>query len=87
MEKYDINKLALLSKLSFDETELLSMADDMKNIIELMDNIKKTDAIYDTCFENYKSILRDDTPGESMTADELSNLSVESGFFSVSKVI
>ena len=67
MEKYDINKLAMLSKLSFDEDELLSMADDMKNIIELMDDIKKTE--------------------KSMTADELSKLSVKCGFFSVSKVL
>ncbi len=87
MEKYDIRKLAMLSKLSFDETELLAMADDMKNIIELMDNIKKTDAVYDPCFENATSVMRDDIQSESMNDDELSKLSVENGFFSVSKVI
>lgn len=87
MEKYDINKLAMLSKLSFDEDELLSMADDMKNIIELMDDIKITDAVFDPYFENSQSVMRDDIKKESMTADELSKLSVNNGFFSVSKVL
>lgn len=87
MEKYDINKLAMLSKLSFDEDELLSMADDMKNIIELMDDIKKTDAVFDPYFENSQSVMRDDIQEKSMTADELSKLSVKSSFFSVSKVL
>ncbi|MBS6445411.1 MAG: aspartyl/glutamyl-tRNA amidotransferase subunit C [Ruminococcus sp.] len=42
-----VQYLAKLSKLSFSDEELKSMADDMTSIIEIMDTIKEMDIKYD----------------------------------------
>ena len=43
----DIDHLAVLSKLSFNASEKAAFADDMADIVALMDKVKGFDVVYD----------------------------------------
>lgn len=86
MKKYDVMKLSELSKLSFDENELSEIEKDMENIIELMDNIRKTEAVFVADFENTHSCMREDIVKNGLDENDFDKLCIENGFFCVSKV-
>jgi len=61
-----VSYLAKLSKLTFTDDQLKSMADDMTSIIEVMDTVKEMDISYDAMKNKnvYINDLREDTNGE-----------------------
>lgn len=86
-----VSYLSKLSKLSFTEEELKKAAEDMTNIIEIMDTIKEIDITYDALADNknvYLNDLREDISEASMSRDKiLQNATNSNGCFVVPKVV
>ena len=64
-----VSYLSRLGKLSFTEEELKKTAEEMTNIIEIMDTIKEIDIKYDALADNknvYLNDLRKDASEPSM---------------------
>ena len=86
-----VDYLAGLSKLEFSEKELEKTADEMTDIIELMDSIKEIDISYDALKDNHEVYLndfREDVTASSMpTPKVLSNAVNTNNCFVVPKVV
>jgi aspartyl-tRNA(Asn)/glutamyl-tRNA(Gln) amidotransferase subunit C len=86
-----VKYLAELGKLKFTDDELKKMADDMTDIIEIMDTIKEIDVTYDPVKDNhnvYLNDLRKDVPADSFpTAKILQNAVNSEDAFVVPKVV
>ena len=88
----EVQKVALLSRLSFEAEELEAMKASMNSILTYMDELNQ----YDTteteptvhAVEQY-NVMRDDVPHVSFTNDEalLNAPEKEDGYFKVPKII
>ena len=80
-----------LGKLSFTEEELKKTAEEMTNIIEIMDTIKEIDIKYDALADNknvYLNDLREDASEPSMPTQKiLQNALNSEDCFVVPKVV
>ena len=83
--------LSRLGKLSFTEEELKKTAEEMTNIIEIMDTIKEIDIKYDALADNknvYLNDLRKDASEPSMPTQKiLQNALNSEDCFVVPKVV
>ena len=83
--------LAELGKLHFNQNELEKMADEMTNIIEVMDTVKEIDVTYDALADNkniYLNDLREDVKDNSFATEKiLQNAINDENCFVVPKVI
>ena len=69
-----VSYLSRLGKLSFTEEELKKTAEEMTNIIEIMDTIKEIDIKYDALADNknvYLNDLREDASEPSMPTQKI----------------
>lgn len=86
-----VKYLSQLGKLSFTDEELVKMAGDMTDIIEIMDTIKEIDVTYEPIKDNhnvYLNDLRKDISTESFpTAKILQNAVNSEDAFVVPKVV
>ncbi len=86
-----ISYLSELGKLQFSEDELKKVANEMTDIINLMDTIKEIDVTYDAKLDNknvYLNDLRKDVSAESMpTQKVLQNATQMNNYFVVPKVV
>ena len=86
-----VKYLAELSKLEYSDKELAATAEQMTDIIDLMDTVKEIDITYDDLKDNhdvYLNDLRKDEVIESMpTSKVLSNAVNTNIFFVVPKVV
>lgn len=86
-----VKYLAELSKLEYSDKELAATAEQMTDIIDLMDTVKEIDITYDDLKDNhdvYLNDLRKDEVIESMpTSKVLSNAVNTNNFFVVPKVV
>jgi len=86
-----VRYLSQLGRLSFTETELKKMADDMTGIIEIMDTVKEIDVVYEPIKDNhnvYLNDLRKDIASESFPTEKiLSNAVNSEDAFVVPKVV
>ncbi|MCD7730597.1 MAG: Asp-tRNA(Asn)/Glu-tRNA(Gln) amidotransferase subunit GatC [Oscillospiraceae bacterium] len=86
-----VKYLSQLGKLSFTDEELVKMAGDMTDIIEIMDTIKEIDVTYEPIKDNhnvYLNDLRKDISTESSpTAKILQNAVNSEDAFVVPKVV
>ena len=86
-----VKYLAELSKLEYSDNELAATAEQMTDIIDLMDTVKEIDITYDDLKANhdvYLNDLRKDEVIESMpTAKVLSNAVNTNNCFVVPKVV
>ncbi len=86
-----ISYLSKLSKLSFTDEELRQKAEEMTNIIEIMDTVKEIDITYDPLADNhdvYLNDLREDISAPSMETEKiLSNAKQSDNCFVVPKVV
>ena len=86
-----VSYLAELGKLELSQNELENVADQMTDIIELMDTIKEIDVTYDPIKDNknvYLNDLRKDIPQPSMSTEKvLSNATNTNNSFVVPKVV
>lgn len=91
MDLNTVKYLADLSKLEFSEEELAKTADEMTDIIDLMDSVKEIDITYDALKDNhnvYINDLREDVVNESMpTPKVLQNAVNTNNCFVVPKVV
>ena len=79
-----VKYLAELSKLEYSDKELAATAEQMTDIIDLMDTVKEFDVVYDDTKDN----LRKDEVIESMpTSKVLSNAVNTNNCFVVPKVV
>ena len=83
--------LAELGKLHFSQDELQKMADEMTNIIEVMDTVKEIDVTYDALADNkniYLNDLREDIKADSFPTEKiLQNAVHDENCFVVPKVV
>ena len=86
-----VSYLSRLGKLSFTEEELKKTAEEMTNIIEIMDTIKEIDIKYDALADNknvYLNDLRKDASEPSMPTQKiLQNALNSEDCFVVPKVV
>lgn len=86
-----ISYLSKLSKLTFTDEELRQKAEEMTNIIEIMDTVKEIDITYDPLADNhdvYLNDLREDISAPSMETEKiLSNAKQSDNCFVVPKVV
>ena len=86
-----VKYLAELSKLEYSDKELAATAEQMTDIIDLMDTVKEIDITYDDLKDNhdvYLNDLRKDEVIESMpTSKVLSNAVNTTNCFVVPKVV
>lgn len=86
-----VSYLAKLSKLNFTQTELEQVADDMTDIIGIMDTVKEIDIAYDALLDNknvFFNGLREDVAEESMPVEKvLKNAENSENCFVVPKVV
>ena len=86
-----VKYLAELSKLEYSDNELAATAEQMTDIIDLMDTVKEIDITYDDLKDNhdvYLNDLRKDEVIESMpTSMVLSNAVNTNNCFVVPKVV
>lgn len=86
-----VKYLAELSKLEYSDKELAATAEQMTDIIDLMDTVKEIDITYDDLKDNhdvYLNDLRKDEVIESMpTLKVLSNAVNTNNCFVVPKVV
>ena len=86
-----VKYLAELSKLEYSDKELAATAEQMTDIIDLMDTVKEIDITYDDLKDNhdvYLNDLRKDEVIESMpTSEVLSNAVNTNNCFVVPKVV
>ena len=86
-----VSYLSRLGKLSFTEEELKKPAEEMTNIIEIMDTIKEIDIKYDALADNknvYLNDLRKDASEPSMPTQKiLQNALNSEDCFVVPKVV
>lgn len=86
-----VSYLSRLGKLSFTEEELKKTAEEMTNIIEIMDTIKEIDIKYDALADNknvYINDLREDASEPSMPTQKiLQNALNSEDCFVVPKVV
>lgn len=86
-----VKYLAELSKLEYSDKELAATAEQMTDIIDLMDTVKEIDITYDDLKDNhdvYLNDLRKDEVIESMpTSKVLSNAVNINNCFVVPKVV
>ena len=86
-----VSYLSRLGKLSFTEEELKKTAEEMTNIIEIMDTIKEIDIKYDALADNknvYLNDLREDASDPSMPTQKiLQNALNSEDCFVVPKVV
>ncbi len=86
-----VSYLSRLGKLSFTEEELKKTAEEMTNIIEIMDTIKEIDIKYDALADNknvYLNDLREDASEPSMPTQKiLQNALNSDDCFVVPKVV
>lgn len=86
-----VSYLSRLGKLSFTEEELKKTAEEMTNIIEIMDTIKEIDIKYDALADNknvYLNDLREDASEPSMPTQKiLQNALNSEDCFVVPKVV
>ena len=86
-----VKYLAELSKLEYSDKELAATAEQMTDIIDLMDTVKEIDITYDDLKDNhdvYLNDLRKDEVIESMpTSKVLSNAVNTKNCFVVPKVV
>ncbi len=91
MDLQMISYLSELGKLQFSEDELKKVANEMTDIINLMDTIKEIDVTYDAKLDNknvYLNDLRKDVSAESMpTQKVLQNATQMNNYFVVPKVV
>lgn len=69
-----IKYIAGLAKLSLDENEMQSLAEDMQGIIGLMDTIKEIDTDSIDATEHISRVtnnMREDTPGNPFEAEKI----------------
>ena len=88
----EVQKVALLSRLSFEAEELEAMKTSMNSILTYMDELNQYDTT-DTeptvhAVEQY-NVMRDDVPHESFTNEEalMNAPEKEDGYFKVPKII
>lgn len=82
IEKSELAHIAELSKLSFTDEESEKMAEQMGDIIELMDTIRDFDLQYDDTKDNNQipyGDLREDKPMESFPTEKLMQNAVTGG--------
>lgn len=86
-----VKYLANLSKLEYSEEELKKTAEQMTNIIDLMDTVKEIDITYDDIKDNhnvYLNEIREDKVMDSMeTKKVLQNAVNANNCFVVPKVV
>ena len=86
-----VKYLAELGKLEFSQEELEKVAEEMTDIIDLMDTVKEIDITYDAIKDNhdvYLNDLREDVASESMpTPKVLQNAVNTNNCFVVPKVV
>ena len=86
-----VKYMAELSKLEYSDNELAATAEQMTDIIDLMDTVKEIDITYDDLKDNhdvYLNDLRKDEVIESMpTSKVLSNAVNTNNCFVVPKVV
>ena len=86
-----VKYLAQLGKLEFSDEELAVKADEMTDIINLMDTVKEIDITYDAFKDNhnvYINDLREDVIKESMKTEKVLQNAVNSNnCFVVPKVV
>ena len=86
-----VSYLSELGKLQFTEDELKKVADEMTDIINLMDTIKEIDVTYDAKLDNkniYLNDLRKDLSADSMpTQKVMQNATQMNNYFVVPKVV
>ena len=86
-----VSYLSRLGKLSFTEEELKKTAEEMTNIIEIMDTIKEIDIKYDALADNknvYLNDLHEDASEPSMPTQKiLQNALNSEDCFVVPKVV
>lgn len=82
IDKTTLDHIAALSKLSFTDEESEAMAEQMGDIIALMDTIRNIDIEYDDTKDNnqiaYKE-LREDKPNASFPTEKLMQNAVTGG--------
>lgn len=72
-----VQYLAKLSKLTFSDEELKSMADDMTSIIEVMDTVKEMDVSYNAMknqnvyINDLRPEIKDDYPSHPVDVKEI----------------
>lgn len=86
-----VKYLAELGKLEFSDEELAKKANEMTDIINLMDTVKEIDITYDALKDNhdvYLNDLREDVAQESLdTSKVLQNAVNSNNCFVVPKVV
>lgn len=86
-----VKYLADLGKLEFTPEELAKKAEEMTDIINLMDTVKEIDISYDALKDNhdvYINDLREDEPKESLPTEKiLKNAVNTNNCFVVPKVV
>ncbi len=86
-----VKYLADLGKLEFTPEELAKKAEEMTDIINLMDTVKEIDITYDALKDNhdvYINDLREDDPKESLPTEKiLQNAVNTNNCFVVPKVV
>lgn len=88
----EVQKVALLSRLSFEPAELEAMKDSMNSILNYMDELNQydTEKVAPTvhAVEQY-NVMREDVPHTSFTNEEalMNAPDKEDGYFKVPKII
>ncbi len=86
-----VKYLAELGKLEFSDDELAKKADEMTDIINLMDTVKEIDITYDALKDNhdvYINDLREDAVMQSLATEKILQNAVNSNnCFVVPKVV
>ncbi|MGN0601533.1 MAG: Asp-tRNA(Asn)/Glu-tRNA(Gln) amidotransferase subunit GatC [Oscillospiraceae bacterium] len=86
-----VKYLAQLGKLEFSDEELAKKADEMTDIIDLMDTVKEIDINYDALKDNhnvYINDLREDVVKDSLATEKVLQNAVNSNnCFVVPKVV
>ena len=86
-----VSYLSELGKLEFSDKELEKVANEMTDIINLMDTIKEIDVTYDAKSDNknvYLNDLRNDISAPSMPTEKiLQNATSSNNYFVVPKVV
>ena len=85
-----VKYLAELSKLEYSDKELAATAEQMTDIIDLMDTVKEIDITYDDLKDNhdvYLNDLRKDEVIESMPTSKVLSNAVNTNCFVVPKVV
>lgn len=91
MDMEMVKHLARLSKLNFTDAELEKAAEEMTDIIRIMDTVKEIDITYDPIKDNqnvYLNDLRKDIPADSFPTEKIMQNAVSmDNAFVVPKVV